>query len=164
MRKHLMETEDGILLSEFLVKMHLPWAGKHNVINAALTHHLNEFRWLGCADMLMDYVDFFINGDGAYDASGSAFAYHTPALTAIYDFCTVSGNEDYLIKNVERLEKYFLTFHEKHKTGNGLYWSVDGWEGTEYTISGTPMRNHNAIASIHGGNADRLLKGIENDL
>ncbi len=137
MRKHLMETEDGILLSEFLVKEQLPWAGKHNVINAALTHHLNEFRWLGCADMLMDYVDFFINGDGAYDASGSAFAYHTPALTAIYDFCTVSGNEDYLIKNVERLEKYFLTFHEKHKTKSGLYWSTDGWEGTEFTISGT---------------------------
>ena len=73
------ETEDGILLSEFLVKMHLPWAGKHNVINAALTHHLNEFRWLGCADMLMDYVDFFINGDGAYDASGSAFAMKSKA-------------------------------------------------------------------------------------
>ena len=62
MRKHLISTEDGYLLTEFLATEPLSWAGKHNTINAALTHHLNEFRWLKNADLLLDYITFFLKG------------------------------------------------------------------------------------------------------
>ena len=136
-RKHIMNTDDGFLLSEFLTKTPLPWAGKHNTINAALTHHLNEFRWFKCSDILLDYISFFINGEGSAKASQSAFAYHTPALTAMYNFCILTANEKFLTDNADALEEYFKTWEEKHLTKNGLYWSNDDREGTEYTISGT---------------------------
>ncbi|MBR5459468.1 MAG: hypothetical protein IKV53_01255 [Clostridia bacterium] len=130
MRKHIMETEDGFLLSEFLTKIHLSWAGKHNTINAALTHHLNEFRWLKCSDKLLDYIKFFLIGEG------SPYAYHTPALTAMYNFCRVTANEKFLTDNAEAFEEYFRGWEERHLTPNGLYWSIDDREGTEFTISG----------------------------
>lgn len=137
MRKHIMKTEAGFLLSEFLVKCHLPWAGKYNTINAPLTHHLNEFRWLGCSDLLLDYIDFFIKGEGSVYGEGSAFAYSTPALSAMYHFCVATGNESYLASNMEHFEKYFLEFERRHITDCGLYRSVDDREGMEYTVSGT---------------------------
>ena len=137
MRKHIQKTEVGFLLTEFLTNEQLPWAGKYNTINAGLTHHLNEFRWLKNADWFLDYIDFFINGDGSVEYSKSAFSYHTPALTAIYQFCLLTGNEAYLKNNVEALEKYFEYWEDRHLTLNGLYWSIDDREGTEFTISGT---------------------------
>jgi len=130
MRKHIMDTEDGFLLSEFLTNTHLSWAGKHNTINAALTHHLNEFRWLKNSDILLDYIRFFLIGEG------NAYAYHTPALTAMYNFCLVTANEDFLLENIKAFEEYFKGWEERHLTKNGLYWSIDDREGTEFTISG----------------------------
>ena len=139
MRKHIMKTEAGFLLSEFLVTQKLPWAGKYNTINAPLTHHLNEFRWLGFSDSLLDYIDFFIKGEGSDYSCGTAFDYHTPALFAMYEYCIVTGNEDYLRDNAEHFEKYFLGFEKRHFTESGLFWSTDDREGTEYSISGTTV-------------------------
>ena len=137
MRKHIKKTDAGFLITEFLVDAQLPWAGNYNIINAALTHHLNEFRWMKNADQFLDYIRFFITGEGSADATKSAFAYHTPALTAMYNYCKLTANEQYLIANADAFEKYFLFWEETHSTGNGLYWSIDDREGTEYTISGT---------------------------
>lgn len=137
MRKHIKKTDVGFVLTEFLTKEQLSWAGEYNTINAPLTHHLNEFRWLKNSNIILDYVNFFINGKGSVDYSKSAFAYHTPALTAIYDFCVATANEQFLLDNALSLEKYFLYWEQTHLTENGLYWSIDDREGTEYSISGT---------------------------
>ena len=141
MRKHIKKTDAGFLITEFLTKVQLPWAGKYNVINAAFTHHLNEFRWLKNSDLFLDYISFFINGEGSLNGDGCAFAYHTPALNAIYDFCIYTANESFLLENLSALEKYFQRWEDKHGTENGLYWSIDDREGTEYTISGTTSKN-----------------------
>jgi hypothetical protein len=131
MRKHIKKTEDGFVLTEFLVNEQLPWAGKHNTINAPLSHHLNEFRWLKNADDLLDYIDFFLSG------KGEAFAYHAPALAAMVDFCRVTANEDFLIARADALEAYYKHWEQTHKTENGLFFSNDDREGTEFSISGT---------------------------
>ena len=137
LRKHIKKTEDGFVLSEFLVDKPLSWAGKHNTINAPLTHHLNEYRWMKNADDLMDYIRFFITGEGSARESASAFAYHTPALSAMAEYCLHTGNERFLVENALRFEEYFQFWEAKHLTANGLYWSNDDREGTEYSISGT---------------------------
>jgi len=136
LRKHLISTEDGYLLTEFLVNSELPWAGKHNTINAPLLHHLNESRWFKFSDKLLDYISFFIKGEGSVYKSGSALAYHTPALSAMYEYCILTANEDYLTENAEHFENYFNEREARHLTGSGLYWSNDDREGTEFTISG----------------------------
>ena len=137
MRKHIKNTEDGFVITEFLVNDQLPWAGKHNTINAPLTHHLNEFRWLKNANDFLDYITFLIKGDGSVAGSRSAFAYHTPALSAMYSYCVFTANEDYLAENAAYFETYFNHWEQTHLTPNGLFWSNDDREGTEYSVSGT---------------------------
>ena len=145
MRKHIKKTEQGFLITEFLPNV--AWAAKYNTINAPLTHHLNEFRWLKNANELLDYIRFFISGEGSAYATQSAFTYHSPALTAMYHYCLATINEDFLQQNAEHFEKYFLTWEEKHLTKNGLYWSNDDREGTEFSISGTcgTVANRNVL-------------------
>lgn len=135
MRKHIKKTEVGYLITEFLPNV--AWAAKYNTINAPLTHHLNEFRWLKNANDFLDYIRFFIRGEGSAYFTKSAFAYQTPALTAMYNYCLLTANEEFLRKNAADFEKYFLTWEERHLTKNGLYWSIDDREGTEFSISGT---------------------------
>jgi hypothetical protein len=129
MRKHIRKTEDGFMITEFLPDVY--WAGKHNTINAPLIHHLNEFRWLKNADLFLDYIAFFLKGEGA------RYSYHVPALTEMYNYCILTGNTDFIEQNKEHFEEYFKGWEERHLTKNGLYWSIDDREGTEYSISGT---------------------------
>lgn len=129
MRKHIRKTEEGFLITEFLPNV--CWAGKHNTINAPLIHHLNEFRWLKNADLYLDYITFFLTGDG------DRYSYHVPALSEMYNYCLLTGNYDYIEKNKDNFEAYFKGWEERHLTNNGLYWSIDDREGTEYSISGT---------------------------
>ena len=129
MRKHIRKTDDGFMITEFLPDV--CWAGKNNTINAPLVHHLNEFRWLKNADWFLDYITFFLKGDG------DRYSYHVPALAEMYNFCLQTGNADYIEKNKEHFENYFKGWEERHLTKNGLYWSIDDREGTEYCISGT---------------------------
>ena len=129
MRKHIRKSPAGIIITEFLPDV--SWAGKYNTINCPLFHHLREFRWLGCADVFLDFITFFTRGEG------SRYAYHDPALSAMYDFCITTGNEQYLLENIDALEAYFEGWCEKHYTKNGLYWSQDDREGCEFSISGT---------------------------
>ena len=83
-RKHLKDTPDGVLMTEFLPDV--SWAGKHNTINAPLFHHLNEYRWFKNADILKDYLLWFLENKG-----GNSYVYSTPALTAMYEFLLVTG-------------------------------------------------------------------------
>ena len=129
LRKHVKETPVGFVLTEFLPPV--PWAGIYNTINAPLFHHLNELRWFRNARDFLTYIDLFLNGEGR------KYAYHTPALTAICDFCMATDNFSYLENNIESLERYFDGWEELHHTENGLYWSIDDNEATEFTISGT---------------------------
>ena len=129
LRKHVKQTPVGFVLTEFLPPV--PWAGIYNTINAPLFHHLNEIRWFRNADDFLSYINLFLCGEG------SKYAYQTPALTAIRDFCVSTGNLGYLEQNVTALESYFDGWDLRQKTENGLYWSLDDNEATEYTISGT---------------------------
>src|SRR6476469_8535049 len=43
-RKHLKETPDGFVFTEFITPMN--HAGKYNTISSALGHHIYELRWL----------------------------------------------------------------------------------------------------------------------
>ena len=43
-RKHIKQTPDGFVISEFLPAVN--WAGKHNTISCGAGHHFYEGRWL----------------------------------------------------------------------------------------------------------------------
>ncbi len=128
LRKHFKETEDGLVLTEFLPKV--PWSSTHNTINAPLFHHLNESRWFRNSDRLLDYISLFLDG------KANAFAYTTPALWEMLKFLKVTDNLDYAVKNVEKFEAYVRGF-EVFQLKNGLFCSIDNQDAMEVSISGT---------------------------
>ncbi|MBQ3015566.1 MAG: hypothetical protein IJD79_02165 [Clostridia bacterium] len=159
-RKHIKETEYGTLMTEFLPSV--PWAGEYNTINAPLFHHLNEYRWFKNADKLIDYLDFFLENKG-----GNAYRYSTPALTAMYEFLLVTGNETFIRENAELFEKYFAEWERIHQSENGLYWSIDNYDAMEWSISGStpePCGEKIAASWKSGGEGKRkcakALKGL----
>lgn len=129
-RKHVKNTNDGFMMTEFLPDVN--WSGLHNTINAPFFHHLNEYRWFKNADILLNYVWHFIENKG-----GNAYKYSTPALTAVYEFLLFTNNENLIKENLDKFEKYFLGWEEKHLTSSGLYWSLDNFDAMEWSISGS---------------------------
>lgn len=128
LRKHIKKTEDGFVFTEFLPQV--GWSGKHNTINAALCHHLNETRWIKDSSFATDYLYFFL------EEKGNSYTYHTPALKEMYDFLRVTGNESFIRNNAEKFEHYISVFDERHRLNNDLYWSLDGYDAMECSISG----------------------------
>ncbi len=129
LRKHFKMTADGLVLTEFLPKV--PWSGLHNTISAPLFHHLNESRWFKNSDELLDYISLFL------DEKADTYAYSTPAVWEILNFLKVTGNLNYAVTHVEKLENYVATFENMHALKNGLFWSIDGCDAMEFSISGT---------------------------
>ncbi|MBO7187439.1 MAG: hypothetical protein J6V68_03485 [Clostridia bacterium] len=127
-RKHLKETTDGLVVTEFLPQV--SWAGPHNTISAALCFHLDEGRWFLFNDKLVNYIDFFLC------EKGHTYRYFTPALYSIINFLTITGNFDYIENNIEKFERYFSKWEERHLLSCGLYWSVDDYDAMEFSISG----------------------------
>lgn len=128
LRKHIRKTEDGFVFTEFLPPV--GWSGKHNTINAALSHHLNEARWIKDSSFALDYLRFFL------EEKGNSYTYHTPALKEMYDFLRVTGNDAFIRDNAEKFAHYLSVFDKRHRLNNGLYWSLDGYDAMECSISG----------------------------
>ena len=62
-RKHLRETPEGWVVTEFLPPV--SWARTHNGIICAMGHHVMEGRWLRDNRFLDDYARFWFKGEGA---------------------------------------------------------------------------------------------------
>ncbi len=61
-RKHIKQTPDGFVITEFLPQV--GWSGKHNTINCAAGHHFYEGRWLHDPRYLDDYAVFWFRKGG----------------------------------------------------------------------------------------------------
>lgn len=129
-RKHVRETEDGIVITEFLPKV--PWSGKHNEINAAVGHHLYEGRWLkNSGKYLKSYVHFFL------DHPDRGHQYSAWMLYAIYQMCCVTGDWDLGEEFLSKACEYYAEWERTHLLENGMFWSIDDRDAMEDTISGT---------------------------
>ena len=133
-RKHVRKTPGGYILTEFLPDV--PWAGKYNTINCAASFHLREGRWMrDREDILPQYVDFWLRGEG----QALSYSYWLPA--SIAEYCEIQGNEaGFTAPRLDGLLRLFYERLERAKTPCGLYYSRDGRDGMEYSISGSGVR------------------------
>lgn len=131
-RKHIKNTPEGYVITEFLPKV--SWSGIYNVINAPVGHHLMEGRWLKNAEKyITDYINIFFN----YPEVG--LRYSNWLIWAINKFGEVKNcidKKDILKKSVP----YYKMWEETHKTETELFWSVDGRDAMEFSISGSPHK------------------------
>ncbi len=132
-RKHLKQTPDGFVITEFMPKV--SWSGKYNTINCAAAHHIREGRWLKDSTFVREYLDYWLT------KGGRVHAYSFWVADSVMAWCDATG--DYapaktwlpaLIKNYESWEASSLD------PATGLFWQWDGTEGMEGSIGGAGFR------------------------
>lgn len=151
-RKHIKQTEEGRIITEFLPKV--PWAGAYNSINCANGHHLAEARWLkNDRGLALEYVDFWLRG------SGNEYSYSSWIAAAVYELALVRGDKNPAVGYLDDLVRFYETVEDRQLTEYGLFWSDDDRDAMERSISGKGLRptlnsymyaNALAIARISG--------------
>src|SRR5580704_7811452 len=131
-QKHVCKSEDGYLISEFLDNV--PWAGKHNMIDAAAGHHIREARWLRNPAYVEDYTRFW------FGPEGEPRRYSFWAADSVYQLFLATGDRNLAVGLLPALEKNFEAWERSHEDPNGLYWQIDDRDGMEDSISGNGYR------------------------
>ena len=132
-RKHWKQTPHGHVITEFMPPV--GWAGPYNTINCALGHHLREARWLKNGDgRLWEYIRFWLDGHG------DAFGYSCWFSSAVEDCFSLHPNETLMREFVPKLDVWFREWETRQLRPCGLFWSNDGHDGMEYSISGPGIR------------------------
>jgi hypothetical protein len=131
-RKHIKETSDGFVITEFLPQV--SWSGKHNTISCPAAHHFREGRWIRDPRYLNDYAVFW------FRKGGSPRSYSFWAADALLQRALTLGNFDQatdllpdLITNYEEWEKARLE-------ADGLFWQIDDRDGMEVSVGGQGKR------------------------
>ena len=154
-RKHLVQTTNGFVLTEFLLPMR--HAGTFNTISCAVGHHLAEGRWLRDRRYLDDYTRFWLTGDGGrpqphFHRFSSWFA------AAVYDRYLVTHDREFTVGLLDGLVADYHAWEQERRLTNGLFWQYDVMDGMEESISGsrTERNPRPTINSYMFGNARAL--------
>ncbi len=135
-RKHIKNTPDGFVITEFLPQV--PWSGKHNAICCPAAHHFAEGRWLADKSYLRGYANYW--RENSNDARRYSFWW----AHAILDFYKLSRDKFLLKENYSALKKNFSAWEASHfDKEKNLFWQQDNRDGMECSISGNYSKNHN---------------------
>ena len=129
-RKHIKNTEDGYVITEFLPKVN--WSKKHNTINCPAAHHIYEGRWLRDPKYISDYINFWL-----YNSEDGIRQYSFWVADATLAFNNIHRNDSILFNQLEPLVKNYTEWEKIRKDENkSLFWQYDVNDGMELTVSG----------------------------
>jgi glycogen debranching enzyme len=147
-RKHIKETPDGFVITEFLPKV--GWSGKHNTINCPAGHHFYEGRWLHNRKYLDDYAVFW------FRKGGSVRSYSFWAANAMWARYLVTADKQHLTDLLADLVNNYKEWEKKRLEPDGLFWQIDDRDGMEVSIGGSGKRA--TINSYMYGDAVAIAK------
>ena len=133
-RKHIKQTPDGRVLTEFLNKVN--WGSAHNTIACALGHHIAEGRWLRDSKLLDEYVRFWFRSG---ENGGPAKHFHNFSgwvAAALYDRYLVTGDRAIVTDLLDDLVADYNLWVTERGTPDGMFWQYDVRDGMEESISG----------------------------
>jgi hypothetical protein len=133
-RKHLKQTTNGFVLTEFLVPMR--HAGPHNTISCAAGHHLAEGRWLRDPRYLDDYTRFWLRGDNGRPAQ-KFHSFSSWFAAAVWDRYLVNGDRAFATNLLDDLVADYRVWETERLLPDGLFWQHDVKDGMEESISGS---------------------------
>jgi len=133
-RKHLVQTQDGFVLTEFLVPIR--HAGVYNTISCAAGHHVAEGRWLRDPKYLDDYIRFWLRGNGG-KPQPHLHKFSSWLAAAVYDRYLVTGDRLFVSGLLPDLAADYRVWEEERRLTNGLFWQFDVQDGMEESISGS---------------------------
>lgn len=131
-RKHLKQTPDGFVITEFLPKV--SWSGKHNTINCPAGHHFYEGRWLRDPQYLDDYAIFW------FRKGGEPRRYSFWAADALWARHLVHPNPTLLTNLLDDLVANYEAWEKARLGPEGLFWQIDDRDGMEVSIGGSGYR------------------------
>jgi len=131
-RKHIQQTPDGFVITEFLPPV--GWAGKHNTISCAAGHHFYEGRWLRDPAYLDDYAVFW------FRKGGSVRTYSFWAADALWARYIVTGDKGLMLDLLPDLIANYVQWEKEKLEPDGLFWQIDGCDGMEVSIGGSGKR------------------------
>jgi hypothetical protein len=131
-RKHIKETPDGFVITEFLPKV--SWSGKHNTISCPAGHHFREGRWIRNPQYLNDYATFW------FRKGGSPRSYSFWAADSIYQRAITLGNFTQAIDLLPDLIANYQEWEKQRLSPDGLFWQIDDRDGMEVSIGGSGKR------------------------
>ena len=147
-RKHVKQTPDGWVITEFLPLV--PWSGKHNAISCPAGHHFREGRWIHDQRYLDDYGVFW------FRKGGSVRSYSFWAADSIWSQFLVTGNDSPVKDLLPDLIKNYEEWEKDKRDPNGLFWQIDDRDGMEISIGGSGYRA--TINSYMYGDAVAITK------
>ncbi len=141
-RKHIKQTDDGFVITEFLPKVQ--WSGKHNTINCPAGHHIYEGRWLRNPEYVAEYINFWLHksGDGIRQ-------YSFWIADAVLAFQNIHRNDSALSAQLPSLmNNYKIWEQTRRDSSNILFWQYDNNDGMELTASGRILNKGVSIFSM----------------
>ena len=141
-RKHIKNTEDGFVITEFLPKVF--WSKKHNTINCPAAHHIYEGRWLKDPKYISEYINFWL-----FKSEDGIRQYSFWIADAILAFNKVHRNDSLLSNQLEPLINNYNEWEKIRKENNQtLFYQLDVMDGMEMTASGRILNNGVEIFQI----------------
>ena len=131
-RKHIKQTPDGWVVTEFLPQVN--WSGKYNTINCPAGHHFYEGRWLADPKYLDDYAVFW------FRKGGRVRAYSFWAADAIWAMYLVHKDKALTVDLLDDLVKNYQAWERSRLVGDGLFWQIDDRDGMEVSIGKSGKR------------------------
>ena len=131
-RKHIRESPDGWVITEFLPKV--SWSAKHNTICCPAGHHFYEGRWLADSQYLDDYAKFW------FRKGGNPRYYSFWAADSINAYSLVKDNQALVIDLLDDLVKNYQGWESGHLDPDGLFWQIDDRDGMEVSIGKSGKR------------------------
>ena len=129
-RKHLRDTPDGWVVTEFLEEKR--YAGKYNVINCPAGHHIYEGRWLRSPEYMKDYFLFYLT-----DQEAKPRLFTLWLANSFDEFMRVHPDSAYERKTLPLLVDNYNAWTKKRKDEDkNLYWTIDQLDGMEWTAGG----------------------------
>jgi len=150
-RKHIKQTPDGFLITEFLPKV--GWAKKHNTINCPAAHHFYEGRWLRDRRYLDDYSVFW------FRKGGDPRRYSFWAADALHARYLVNQDKERLFDLLPDLMDNYRNWEKERQLPDGMFWQEDWRDGMEVALGGTGIRP--TINSYMYGDALAIAKIAE---
>jgi hypothetical protein len=136
-RKHLVQTLDGFVFTEFLTRP--------APVSSALGHQIAEGRWLHDQNYLDDYVAYWFR-----DATRrqQMHKYSSWLAAALYQRYLVTGDRDFLLRRLDDFARDYQQWEQERWLTNGGFWQYDVRDAMEESISGS-RTNQNLRPTIN---------------
>jgi hypothetical protein len=144
-RKHLVQTTNGFILTEFLTPVR--HAGIFNAISCAAGFHLAEGRWLRDQGYLNDYTRFWFDGENGKSPK-KFHNFSSWLVAAAYDRYLVNHDKKFVVELLDDFVADYRLWEQERRLPNGLFWQFDVRDGMEESISGS-RTNKNARPTIN---------------